>query len=45
MKTRDGIVSAIIILLVISLIVVYSILIVNGKKDKASDDISDQMKE
>ena len=45
MKTRDGIVSAIIILLVIILIVVSSILIVNGKKDKASDDISDQMKE
>ena len=44
MKTRDGIVSAIIILLVIILIVVSSILIVNGKKDKASDDISDQMK-
>ena len=44
MKTRDGIVSAIIILLIIILIVVSSILIVNGKKDKASDDISDQMK-
>lgn len=44
MKTRDGIVSAIIILMVIILIAVSSILIVNGKKDKASDDISDQMK-
>ena len=32
MKTRDGIVSAIIILLVIILIAVSSILMVNGKK-------------
>ena len=44
MKTRDGIVSAIIILLVIIFIVISSILIINGKKDKASDNISDQMK-
>ena len=45
MKTRNRIAPVIIVILIIVIIVVSSILIVNVNKEKASDDISDQMKE
>ena len=45
MKTRNRIAPVIIIILIIVIIVVSSILIVNVNKEKASNDISDQMKE
>ena len=45
MKTRNIIAPVIIVILIIVIIVVSSILIVNVNKEKASDDISDQMKE
>ena len=45
MKTRNRIASVIIVILIIVIIVVSSILIVNVNKEKASNDISDQMKE
>ena len=45
MKTRNIIAPVIIVILIIVIIVVSSILIVNVNKEKASNDISDQMKE
>ena len=45
MKTRNRITPVIIVILIIVIIVVSSILIVNVNKEKASNDISDQMKE
>ena len=45
MKTRNRIAPVIIVILIIVIIVVSSILIVNVNKEKASNDISDQMKE
>lgn len=45
MKTRNIIAPVIIVILIIVIIVVSSILIVNVNKEKASNDISDQMKD